>query len=185
MLKFRQRRGIVILGAVLADPLSYFESEIDPVESGIPFLQDIDHTQALEIVLEAPLLFHQLVHHAFPGMTEGRMPQIVGQHDGLGKIFVQAKRTSDGARYLGNLDGVRKTGPVMVPLVVNENLRLVFQPTECAGVNDPVSVPLEDGSERIFLFREPSPTGLAAFYGIGCKAFRFLALEFPPIKHAL
>ena len=42
-LEFRQRRGIVVLGAVLADPLPYLEGEIDSVESGIPFFQNVSY----------------------------------------------------------------------------------------------------------------------------------------------
>ena len=76
-------------------------------------------------------------------MAERGVAQIVGERHRLGKIVIQAKRTRHRPRDLRNLDGMRHAGTEIVTLVIDENLRLVFQPSERSGMQDAVAVTLE------------------------------------------
>ena len=91
-------------------------------------------------MVEAAPGLHQLVQLALTRMAEGRVAEIVRQRQSLRQVLVQPQRTGDGARHLRDLDRMGEPGPVMVPLVIDENLRLVLQPTECLGVDDAVAV---------------------------------------------
>jgi hypothetical protein len=75
--------------------------------------------------------------------AERRVAQVVRQGHGLHQILVQAQAARDGAPQLGHFQGVRQTGAEQVPLVVEEDLRLVDQPPEGAAVDDAVAVALE------------------------------------------
>ena len=79
-------------------------------------------------------------------MAEGRVAQIVRQGQGFGKILVQPQLPGDGAGDLGDLDGMGQPRPELVAFVVDEDLRLVLQPPEGGGMDDPVPVPLIGGA---------------------------------------
>ena len=86
------------------------------------------------VMLEAAALGRDLaqagVEHLLTGMPERGVTEVVRQGDGLGEVLIERQCPGDGAGHLGNLDRVGEPGPVMVTLVIDENLRLVLQPTE-------------------------------------------------------
>jgi hypothetical protein len=63
-------------------------------------------------------------------VSKGRMPQIVRQCNGLGEVFVEAKRPRYGARYLRYFERVSEARSRMVALGEKQNLRLVFETPE-------------------------------------------------------
>ena len=63
-------------------------------------------------------------------MSEGWVSQVVRERDGLGEVFVQAQRPSDGTRDAGDFDGVGEPGAQVVARAVEKDLRLVFEPAE-------------------------------------------------------
>jgi len=68
----------------------------------------------------------------------------------------------------------------MIPLGGEKNLRLVFQPPEGAGVEDPVPVPLELGPVIVVtaLGGDPvPPDGLPALHGIDSQTVFFKLVE--------
>ena len=80
------------------------------------------------------------------GVAEGRVAEVVREHHRLGEVLVHAQRARDGARDLAALERVREPVPVVVALVVDEDLRLVLEPAERARVHDAVAVALERGA---------------------------------------
>ena len=72
------------------------------------------------------------------------MAEIVRERNRLDQVFVEAKHPRQRARDLRHLKAVCQARAVMVAFVVDKNLRLVDQPAECGGVNDPVAVALID-----------------------------------------
>ena len=75
----------------------------------------------------------------------------MGQGHGLGQFDIQAKRARDGARDLCHFDGMGQAGAEIIALVFDEDLRLVLEAAEGAGMDDPVAVALEGRAKGAFL----------------------------------
>ena len=60
------------------------------------------------------MVLHQGVQNSLPLVTEGGMPQIVGQGDGFSEILVQVQGPRDIPRNSGHLDGVCQPGPEVI-----------------------------------------------------------------------
>jgi hypothetical protein len=114
-------------------------------------------------------------------MPEGSVPDVMGKRYGFYQVLVKPEGTGKRPPQLGHLKGMGKPGPEMVPLVGHKNLGLLFEPPESAGVDDPVAVMLERGSEIRSSFWKSTGTTAAdsgtAFYRIIRQC-----LEFPLFK---
>src|SRR5215469_9958833 len=75
------------------------------------------------------------------GVTE-----IVRERDGLDEILVQPQIARDGARDLRDFETVRETRAKQIAFVIDEDLRLVFEPPERGGMHDAVAIALELGA---------------------------------------
>ena len=130
------------------------------VESFAVLFQHIHHPQALPVVGKAAGT--KLVQRPFPRMTEGRMPQIMAQGDGLGQILIETQCPGNGAGNLGDLQSMGQPGAVMIPFRREKDLRFLLQPPKRLAVDDPVPVPLEAGPHLVRCFRAAaSAAGLA------------------------
>ncbi len=49
----------------------------------------VHYSQTLEIMIKAPVIFHQQAKLVFPGVSEGGMTEIVGKSDRFHEIGVQ------------------------------------------------------------------------------------------------
>jgi hypothetical protein len=115
---------------VLDDAFARFEAEIEAIKSGVALFQKIDDTQALQVVLEAAMRAHAGVQRVLAGMAEGRVSEVVGQRNGFDQVFVEMQGARHAAGDLRDFDAVRQAGAEEVALVVDENLRLVFEPAK-------------------------------------------------------
>ena len=129
---------------MLDQALERLPGEIEPVECRVTPLEAGHDPQRLGIVIEAAIGRHQPVELLLPGMPERRVAEIVRQGDRLGQILVEPKRPGDRAGDLRHLETMGEAGAIMIPLVIDEHLRLVLEPAECGGMDDPVAIPLED-----------------------------------------
>ena len=86
--------------------------------------QQIHHAQALLIVRKA--LRTQIVEGELPGMTEGRMSQVMPHGDGFRQILVEPQRPGDDPRDLSDLQRMGQAGAVVVAFRSQEDLRLVL-----------------------------------------------------------
>src|SRR3546814_7983890 len=64
------------------------------------------------------------------------------ERDGFRQILVEAERATDRAGDLRHLDAVREPRPVIVALMLDEDLRLVLEAPERRGMDDPIAVAL-------------------------------------------
>ena len=87
--------------------------------------------QSLRIVIEAAMLRQAFVQRALAGMAERRMTEIMGKSQGLGKVLVQAQCSSERAGDLHHFESMGKSRSIVIALVIDENLRLVGQPSKC------------------------------------------------------
>src|SRR4029077_9744509 len=106
-------------------------------------------------------------------MAERSVPHVVPQRDRFREGLVERECRGQGPGDLGHVQGVGETGDVVVAFGVEEDLRLVLEATERLGMNDPVPVPLERGSEWIGLLQPGSTTA-----GDGSSGGRAEALFF-------
>ena len=131
---------------VLDHALQRFPGQVQAVELGVTLLQLGDHAQTLRVVVEAAERLHHLLQRVLAGMAERRMSEVVGEGERFRQILVETQRPTDRARDLRDLEAVRQPGAEEVALVVDEHLRLVLQPTEGRGVDDPVAIALKAGA---------------------------------------
>src|SRR6185312_8108560 len=76
-------------------------------------------------------------------MPERRMTEIMREGQGFGEVLVQPKRPRERAGNLDDVQSVRQARAVMIAFVIDEDLRLMGEPPERRGMNDPVAVPPE------------------------------------------
>ena len=102
------------------------------------------------------------------------------QGDRLDQIFVQRQGSPDGPRDLTHFEGVRHAGSIVVALRINKNLGLVFQAAERLGMQDSVTIALESGADRIWLFGADPALALAGTHGVPRQRFIFSPLNLGP-----
>ena len=123
--------------------------QVQAGEIGVAIFEHLDETQAVAVVLEAAVLAHALVEGGFAGVAERRMAQVVQEGDRLGQVLVEAELAGDGAADLGDFEGVRQAGAVVVAGLVDEHLGLVHEPAKRGGVDDAIAVALIEGAKRM------------------------------------
>ena len=155
--------GAVVLG----DALKAVPGQVQPVPFRVGTFKIRYDRNGLRVVVETAVGGHELGQRVLSGVTEGRVAEVMGQRDGLCQFRVQLQRAGDGAGDLRHLDRMGQAGAEIVALVFDEHLRLVLQPAEGGGMDDPVPVPLVAGAERAFLFRVEPPARLVRMRGIG------------------
>ena len=133
---------------VLDEAFQHFPAEVQAVEIGVADFQLGDDAQGLGVVVEAFIVPHALVELVFPGMAERRMAEIMREREGFGEVFVETERAGDAAGNLGDFEGMRQAGAVMIALMSHENLRFLLQAPESSGVDDAVAVALEGRAGR-------------------------------------
>ena len=94
-------------------------------------------------MVEAAEAGQAVVERPLAGMAEWRMAEVVHQRQRLGEVLVQPQRAGERAGDLDHFQGVGQPGAVMVALVVDEHLRLVGEPAEGGGMDDPVAIAAE------------------------------------------
>ena len=99
-------------------------------------------------MVEAAEPRHALVERVLAGMAEGRVAEVVRQRQRLGQVLVEPEGAGQRPGDLAHLDGVGQPGAEMVALVIDEDLRLVLEPAEGGGMDDPVPVALELAAGR-------------------------------------
>ena len=101
----------------------------------------------LSVMVEPAIGRHQRIERFFAGMAEGRMAEIMRERYRLGQFGVEPERARDRPRHLRNLDGMGEAGAEIVALMLDEDLRLVLEAAEGAGMDDTVPVALEGRAE--------------------------------------
>ena len=77
--KFRKLAGIIVV-RMLDDAFAHLECQIQSPKSGITHFEIFDNPQGMQIVVEERSVgAHSSVESFFPGVPEGRMPDIMHQ----------------------------------------------------------------------------------------------------------
>jgi len=135
-------RSVVV--RVLDDTLMHLEGQVETAKFRVAQLEVVNDAQSLEIVVkEFAVVLHGGIKCTLAGVTEGGMSDVVDERQGFGEIDVEVERGGDSAGDLCDLHGVGEARTKMVGVAAREDLRLVLQPAEGAGVNDAITVALE------------------------------------------
>ena len=151
---------------MLDQALERLPGEVEPIEAGIFPLKLGDHAQGLGVVVETALLRHGAVERPLAGMAERRMAEVVGKRKRLGQILIDMKRARHGAGDLRHFEAMGEPRPVMIALVIDEDLGLVGQPAEGGRMQDAVAVAGIKRAGRARRFRHEAPPALALIRGI-------------------
>jgi hypothetical protein len=111
---------------------------------------------------DAELIAQALVERGLADVAERRVAQVVSERDRLGQVLVQRESARDGAGDPHGLERVGQPRAVVVALRRDEDLRLVLQPAERLGVDDPIAVPLEGRAQRRVVLRDRPPRRVGA-----------------------
>jgi len=107
------------------------------------------YKRAQELIWKDAPWIYLGVERLLAGMAERRVAEIVSERHGLAEILVEAQRAADGAGDLRHLKRMRQPRPVVITLVIDEDLRLVLQPAERRRMDDAVAVALERAARGI------------------------------------
>ena len=119
-----------VRGVVLRDALARLPGQVETLEGRIAPFEQVDDAQALPVVLEPSAVLHQAVEGILAAVAEGRMAQVVGEGDGGRQVLVGAEVPRDRFGNARRLHGVGEARPVVIALVVHEDLGLVLEPAE-------------------------------------------------------
>ena len=145
---------------VLGEPLERLPCQVQPVEADIVALQRGDDADRLGVVVESAMMGHARLERVLPGVAEGGVAEIMGERHRLGQFLIEAQRARDGARHLRHLERMGQARPEQVALALDEDLGLLLEPAERAGVDDPVAVALKAGAEgALGLLHQPAAGG--------------------------
>ena len=89
---------------VFGDAFQRLPRQVQAIPFSIVSFKAGHDPQRLRIVIETTVGLHQFIKRFFPGVTKGRVTQIMGQRDSFGQFHVQTKRTSNRTGNLCDLD---------------------------------------------------------------------------------
>ena len=122
-------------------------------------------------MFEPAVVAQALVQRVLARMTEGRMPEVMRQRDGLGQVFVESQRAGDRTCNLGHLDRMSQTCTKEVSLMIDEDLGFVLETAERRAMDDAVAVALVLGAVRGRGFRIPTSARGGVMRGVGCQHY--------------
>ena len=73
---------------------------------GVFLLKCFYDAQALAVVFKPAVGFHEIVERIFALVAEGGMPEVMGQSNGFGEVFIETEGPGDIARDGRHLNGV-------------------------------------------------------------------------------
>lgn len=137
---------MIVAGEMFDEAFAAFPGEIEAGEGGVFLFEFFDDAEALLIVLETAVIFHEPVENHFAFVTERGVAEVMGESDGFGEIFVQLEGAGDIAGDGSDFDGVGEAGAEMIAGAIEEDLGFVFEAAEGAGMDDAIAITLVMGA---------------------------------------
>jgi hypothetical protein len=107
------------------------------------------------------------------------------KRDGFGKILVQLHGFTNGAGDLRDFQGMRQSGTVIIPFMIDKYLGLIFQPTKSGRMDHPVAVALKTGPVRMLFLIVLPARAFATFDGVRDQRLLFHLLDVLAIDQTL
>jgi ADP-ribose pyrophosphatase len=162
---------------VFAQPFQDLEGEVEAGKVGVALLEQLDDSDALFVMVESAVIGHKLIERGLTGVSEGWMPEVMRQGDGLGEIFVESEGACDAATDGGDFDGMGQAGAVVIAGPIEEDLGLVLESSEGGAVHDAFAIPLEFGAVGMQRLRELPTEGETGTLRIGCQKGLFVLFQ--------
>ena len=93
-------------------------------------------------MIKATKILHRAVERVFASMAKWRVAQIMRQRDSLGQIIIQPQGAGHRPGNLGDFKRMRQPRAKIVTFMIHKHLCFVFETTERARMDDPVTVAL-------------------------------------------
>src|SRR3978361_724777 len=100
-------------------------------------------------------------------MAEAGVAEIMAQRQRLREILVESQGPGAGTADLADLEGMSQPSPIMIALMMHEDLRLVLEAPEGRRVDDTVPVALEVAARGRAGFGNETPRGPGRIRGVG------------------
>ena len=104
----------------------------------------------------------KLIQSSFTGMSKRCMPQIMSQGNCLCQLFIQPQLFFKRTGVLGDLQGVRQSGTVLISSPSQKHLRLMLQTPERLTVQNSIPISLIDGADITGRFINIPSSGIFA-----------------------
>ena len=111
---------------VFGDAFQSFPCQVEPVKIRIMTLKVGYNPQRLRIMINPAEGLHQNIERVFACVAKRGMTKIMSQRDRFGQFGIKPQNTRNCAGHLGHLDGMGQAGSKIIPLMFDENLRLVL-----------------------------------------------------------
>ena len=163
-------RGGKVIARVLNDALAHFEGQVEAGKRGIFLLKGLNDAQGMQIVAEGVVVLpHQPVEFGLPGVAARRVPHVMHQRQRLHQVGVQTQRLRHGAADLRHFQRVRQAIAEVIGISPGENLGLVLQAAESAGVENAVAIAFVVVAVGVRRLRVAPALRLFHPHGVGCE----------------
>src|SRR5688572_31347023 len=110
-------------------------------------------------------------------MAKRRVAEIVAERDRFGQLLVQVQHLRYRARDLRYFQRVRQPRAVVIAGRRNKHLRLVLEPSEGLGVDDPIAIALERRTNRVLGLLVDAALAVSALRGLRRQDLALSLLE--------
>src|SRR5690349_6873213 len=130
----------------------------------------------MQVVIEREsVLAHRGVERFFPGVAEGRMPNVMDERQDFGEIDVQREGSGNGPRNLRDFERMSQAVAEVVRIATGEDLCFGFQTAESASMDNAVPVTLEIVAVGMLGLGEAASAGLRDLHRVRREHPRSLA----------
>ena len=117
-----------LLGVVprmLHNPLARRQSQIQPAMPRVPLLKLVHNAECMQVMVETQLIaLKTAIQCTLPGMSKGRMPDVMNQCQGLCEVLIQTQSRRNLPRHLRHLHRVRQAASKVVRRPAGKDLGL-------------------------------------------------------------
>ena len=152
--------------AVFDERLAHLERQVQAGKVRIALFEFVHAAEAEEVVVEAAVFLEALVQRNLARVAERRVPDVVGEGNGFGQVFVQAQSASDGAGQLSDFERMSEPRSVVVVDGGDEHLGLAGHAAERGAVDDAFAIALVERAELVLALRVLPPAGHRRTHGI-------------------
>ena len=142
---------------MLGQAFQCFPCQVQAIEPWVPALQFRHDAQGVAVVIKATPRRHHPFQRILTAMPERRVAQIMRQRQRLGEILVDTERAGQAAGDLRHFQAMGETHAEMITIRRDKHLRLVAQPAERAGMDDPVTIARKRAARRRCRLRVQPP----------------------------
>ena len=110
------------------------------------------NAKRLRVVIKSSTAGEAFIESPFARMSERRMAEVMRKRQRFGEVLIEAQCARERTGDLHDLQRMRQARSVVIAFVINEDLRLMGETSECRRMNDSVAVAAERTTGRTLRF---------------------------------